>query len=132
VAARQGVGGAPALGNALEVWARVLSTPEPGRVILSAGKRDLSFDIDLPVPERWFRPGLHDAPQPIAGWHIGQLSDQHAFALGDPADDSRTELAAGDMIALGISHPCTTFDKWPVLLEVDADYAVVGALRTFF
>ncbi len=38
----------------------------------------------------------------------------------------------GDMVALGIAHPCTTFDKWDVLLVVDADMSVVDAVRTFF
>ncbi len=45
---RNRLGPAPRLLPALEVWARVLSTPEPGLAILSAGKRDLSYDIDLP------------------------------------------------------------------------------------
>jgi D-serine dehydratase len=36
------------------------------------------------------------------------------------------------MVALGIAHPCTTFDKWDVLLVVDADMSVVDAVRTFF
>ena len=35
---------------ALQVWAQVLSTPEPGLAILGAGKRDLPFDLGLPVP----------------------------------------------------------------------------------
>ncbi len=125
---------APALVPALHVWARVLSVPEPGLAILSAGKRDLSFDIDLPVPELVRRPGgspgAAAAPVPISGWSIVQLSDQHAFARSDATD--ATALHVGDIIALGISHPCTTFDKWPVLLEVDDDYRVVGGLRTFF
>jgi len=38
----------------------------------------------------------------------------------------------GDMVALGISHPCTTFDKWQVLCIVDDRYDVVSAVRTFF
>ncbi len=114
----------------MEVRARVLSHPESSRAILGAGKRDLSHDIDLPVPVKTFRPGTDTAPQPIHGWRIAQLSDQHAFALADP--DGATPLAIGDMVALGISHPCTTFDRWPLMYEVDDDYAVIGGLRTFF
>lgn len=128
VAAR---GEAPGLEPALEVWARVLSRPEPGLLVLSAGKRDLSHDIDLPGLKSWYRPGLHEAPQPTNGWRIVKLSDQHAHVVAGAPDDA-TPLAAGDMVALGISHPCTTFDKWRVLLEVDDDYRVTGGLKTFF
>lgn len=127
IAAREG--DAPRLANALNIWARVLSVPEPGRAILSAGKRDVSHDVDLPVPELVFRAGAHRTPQPIMGWTIAKLSDQHAFAEAAP---DATALRVGDLVALGISHPCTTFDKWHVLLEVDDDYRVVGGLKTFF
>lgn len=131
--AARGVGGAaPTLRPALEVWTRVLSTPEPGRAILSAGKRDLSFDIDLPVPLLWFRTGVHDRPQPLDGVALTRLSDQHAFVDIDRNGPPRPELAVGDFVALGISHPCTTFDKWPLLIEVDDAYTVVGGLRTCF
>ena len=50
---------------AIEVWAYVQSRPEPGRLLATMGKRDVSFDSGLPVPERWFRPGEHDAPEPL-------------------------------------------------------------------
>ena len=46
-----------------------------------------------------------------------------------PAD---APLKVGDMIGSGISHPCTTFDKWQLIAEVDDAYTVVGAIRTFF
>lgn len=130
VEARGALGAAPDLRPALEVWSRVLSCPEPGRAILSAGKRDVSFDIDLPVPVAWFRPGLHTTVQAMEGWRISQLSDQHAFALS--SGDAIAPLAVGDLVGLGISHPCTTFDKWPLLLEVDDAYRVIGGVRTFF
>lgn len=120
----------PALMPALLVWARVLSLPEPGLAILSAGKRDLSFDIDLPVPKLVQREGEAPALTAMNGWSIVQLSDQHAFARAQTAKAS--SLNVGDIVALGISHPCTTFDKWSVLLEVDDRYRVVGGLRTFF
>lgn len=121
-------GRAPDFEPALEVWAHVLSRPESRLAILSAGKRDVSFDIDLPVPMKWFRRGSMAKPAAVEGWSIFQLSDQHAF-MRVPADAS---VAVGDLVCLGISHPCTTFDKWPLLLEVDEDYRVVAGLRTFF
>jgi D-serine dehydratase len=67
-----------------------------------------------------------DAP---AGWKISALNDQHAYLHFDPA---ATAPRVGDRVALGISHPCTTFDKWPLLLAVDDDYAVRYAVNTFF
>src|SRR3546814_15027954 len=64
---------------ALEVWALVQSRPEPEKLILTAGKRDLSHDSDLPVPERWYRPGLHAAPQALPQGHaVVGLNDQPA------------------------------------------------------
>jgi D-serine dehydratase len=56
------------------------------------------------------------------------MNDQHAY-LDLPAD---SPLAVGDMIGLGISHPCLTFDKWQVIPVVDDSYNIVSAIRTFF
>lgn len=128
IAERAVLGPPPAFTNALEVWTRVQSLPEPGLAILSAGKRDLSHDIDLPRPLACH---TADGLGAITGWSVEKLSDQHAF-LRASAAAAATSLAVGDLVALGISHPCTTFDKWPLLLEVDDDYRVIGGLRTFF
>jgi D-serine dehydratase len=124
---RRAVGAVPELQSALEVWTQVLSRPEPELAILNAGKRDVSFDIHLPFAQAWFRAGMH-APRPLQGCSVSKLSDQHAFLRVPEA----SELRVGDFVALSISHPCTTFDKWPLLLEVDDDYTVVEGLRTFF
>jgi len=114
---------------ALEVWTMVQSRPEAEKAILTAGKRELSHDADLPVPERWFRPGLHETPQSLPPGHaVTGLNDQHAH-LALPA---ASPLRVGDMVALGISHPCTTFDKWQVMCVVNERYDVVSAIRTFF
>lgn len=114
---------------ALEVWAVVQSVPEPGRVILTMGKRDVSFDSGLPVAERWFRPGLHADPQPVGdGFEVVALNDQHAF-LDAPQDHP---LEVGDLVGFGISHPCTTFDRWGLIYVVDDGYRVTEAIRTFF
>ena len=114
---------------ALEVWAYVQSQPEPRRAFLTMGKRDSSYDSGFPVPLLWFRPGTHQRPQPVGPEHrITMLNDQHAWLElpeGSP-------LRVGDMVASGISHPCTTFDKWQVLFVVNDDYDVVSAVRTFF
>jgi D-serine dehydratase len=114
---------------ALEVWACVQSIPEPGLAIATAGKRDISYDTDLPLPEQWFRPGLHGRPQQLGeGFSVIGLNDQHAY-LRMPAD---SPLQVGDLVSFGISHPCTTFDKWQLLWVVDDDYRVSEAIRTFF
>ena len=114
---------------ALELWAYVQSRPESGRVIATFGKRDCSSDAGLPVPTRWFRPGVHRQPQSIPGLaRVTKLNDQHAYL--EVGVDS--PLAVGDMICVGISHPCTTFDKWQLLPVVNDDYDVISAVRTFF
>jgi D-serine deaminase-like pyridoxal phosphate-dependent protein len=57
-----------------------------------------------------------------------RLDDQHCYLelLGG------TELAPGEALCLGVSHPCTAFDKWRVIPVVDDDYRVVDAIHTFF
>jgi D-serine deaminase-like pyridoxal phosphate-dependent protein len=99
----------------------VLSTPEPGLAICGFGKRDTSFDVDLPVPLR--RLGT-DAP--LHGAAVVKLNDQHAFVRYEG------ELAVGDVVVFGLSHPCTVFDKWPLIPLLDDADAVVGAVRTYF
>jgi D-serine dehydratase len=120
----------PGLRAALEVWAYVQSRPDPTKALLTMGRRDVSFDVRLPQPLGWFRPGGGAAlPQPLGPGHVVTgLNDQHCH-LTLPAD---SPLAYGDMVAFGISHPCTTFDKWQVLCVVNDRYDIVDAVRTFF
>jgi D-serine deaminase-like pyridoxal phosphate-dependent protein len=123
-----GAGGrtGPALTPAFELWAQVLSRPEPGLALLCAGRRDVAFDAGMPVPLRVRRRGgQQDGPQ---GMRVTRLDDQHAY-LTVPGE---SELAPGDLLCLGISHPCTTFDKWRVIPVVDDNYQVVDAIHTFF
>jgi len=119
----------PGLQNAVEVWSYVQSRPEPTRAVLSFGRRDAGFDCGLPQPLAWHRPGSTGTPQPLPAGHVlAGLNDQHAL-LDLPTD---SPLAVGDLVACGISHPCTTFDKWQFLPVVDDGYHVVGGVRTFF
>jgi D-serine dehydratase len=114
---------------ALELWATVQSTPEPGLAIATMGKRDVSHDLGLPLARQWFRPGLHQRPQDLGpGFQVSGLYDQHT-CLKVPTD---SPLRVGDLVSFGISHPCTTFDKWRLLYVVDDDYTVTEAIRTFF
>ncbi|MDF2995023.1 MAG: hypothetical protein K0R27_660 [Xanthobacteraceae bacterium] len=115
--------------HALEVWAYVQSRPEAEKAILAMGKRDVSYDSRMPEPLYWHRPGRAGPPLPIPERHaVAGLNDQHCHLIL-PAD---SPLQVGDMVAFGISHPCTTFDKWQVIPVVGDDYVVVDAIRTFF
>jgi D-serine deaminase-like pyridoxal phosphate-dependent protein len=116
----------PALAPALELWATVLSRPEPGLVVASAGRRDVGFDQGLPVPVRIRQTGGRETP--AGPLRVTKLDDQHAH-LSVPEE---SPLAPGDLICLGISHPCTTFDKWRVIPVVDEEYRVIDAIHTFF
>jgi D-serine dehydratase len=120
--------GGEGLRPALEVWSMVQSRPEPQLAILTMGKRDASYDIDLPIPLASHRPGPGVPRALPPGCSIVKMNDQHAY-LQLPAG---FELEVGDLVGCGISHPCTTFDKWPLLLAVDDDYGVRYAINTFF
>ncbi|WP_397532733.1 alanine racemase [Roseateles sp.] len=122
---------ASSLRPALEVWTQVLSCPEPGLALLNAGRRDVGFDQGWPLPV-WHLPQAPAAarnPAP-AGWAITGLNDQHAYLRWDA--DSVVGPAVGDRVALGPSHPCTTFDKWAWMAVVDDDDRVVDAITTQF
>jgi D-serine dehydratase len=115
---------------ALEVWAQVQSVPEPRRALLSMGKRDVGFDAGLPIPQYWYRPGSGmEGPEPMPpGYRTAALNDQHCH-LELPAGN---DLRVGDLVGFGIGHPCTTFDRWSLLLAVDEKYRVIKAVKTFF
>jgi D-serine deaminase-like pyridoxal phosphate-dependent protein len=125
-----GRGDGPSLRAALEVWGVVLSRPEPTRALVGLGKRDVSHDVEPPIPLHAATPGrpagaLRDVRDVL---RIVALNDQHAW-VDLPADDP---LAVGDLVGCGISHPCTTLDKWRLIPVVDAGYRVVDAVHTFF
>jgi D-serine dehydratase len=113
---------------ALQVWAYIQSVPEERRAIVGLGKRDVSFDLNLPIPKRRFRPG-DQTPTPVpAHWTVTKIMDQHAYLQLRKGDDARV----GDMVGFDISHPCLTFDRWRVLPVLNSDYQVVDFVETFF
>src|SRR5205823_1906627 len=68
---------------ALQAWGAVLSRPERALAIVGLGKRDVSHDIDLPLPRLVHgRGGLRRA----TGMSVTGLNDQHAY-VQLPADD---------------------------------------------
>ena len=114
---------------ALEVWTSVQSRHDATKAIVSMGRRDIGTDAGWPIPTLWFRPGAMEAPQPVPVGHaLEGMNDQHSHLVLPPG----SPLAVGDMVAFGMGHPCTTFDKWDNILMVGPGYDVVGALRTFF
>ncbi len=118
---------------ALEVWSMVQSRPEPTLAILGMGKRDASYDVDLPIPVYAHRPGTPSVPATLpAECSIEKMNDQHAYLRLPQGHALCTTLAVGDLVGCGISHPCTTFDKWALLLGVDDDYNVRYGVNTFF
>jgi D-serine dehydratase len=120
---------ASSLRPAIEVWAMAQSRPEPGLAILTCGKRDISHDLDLPIALFHCARG-QTTPQAIPdGWKLTDLNDQHAY-LHFPERDPGP--AVGDLIGLGISHPCTTFDKWRWLPIINDHYDVIDAVSTRF
>lgn len=109
------------LENALEIRCDVQSRPEPTLILANAGKRDLSHDSGMPSV---LDIAGHDPRQ----FRVERLSDQHAH-IRCPADCA---VATGDRISLGVSHPCTTFDKWRILFQIDDEGLVRSAISTFF
>ena len=113
------------LAAALEIWAQVLSAPEPGLAFAGMGKRDAPFDEGLPVPLEIRGPD--GTVRPADGLRVTKLNDHHTYLTVEG-----TELVPGDLIRFGISHPCTAFDKWRDIPVVDADRRVVDVLHTYF
>jgi D-serine dehydratase len=131
LAAREGGKPGDGLRPALEIWTTVLSRPEPNLAILAMGKRDASHDLGLPLPIAAHRPGAGGGALALPqGAVIDKMNDQHAY-LRWP-EGAEAGLQVGDLVGCGISHPCTTFDKWPVMLLVDDTYQVLQAINTFF
>lgn len=113
----------PGLRAALTVRAAVVSAPEPGTVVVGAGKRDLPYDVEPPVVV-----AVHDATgraKAPAG-KVRALYDQHTVLTG--ADD----LTVTDVVTFGISHPCSAFDRWPAYVVTDGNGQQVDVWTTRF
>ncbi|MFG2334596.1 amino acid deaminase [Streptomyces sp. NPDC048604] len=115
-----------ALQPAFRLWSQVISRPTPEQAFTNAGKRDAAYDLHLPEAQVVRSPDgeIRDA----AGITVTGLSDQHAWLRTDPT----AQLQVGDWVGMGLSHPCTSFDKWQLIPVVEADGTVVEFIRTFF
>ena len=113
---------------ALRLYASVVSTPEPGLAILGFGKRDAPYDIDLPIPLAVRRrTNCPTGPSEVLrGVRVLRCNDQHAFV------EHAGELAVGDQVVFGLSHPCTAFDKWSLVPVLDDEEHVIDLVTTQF
>ncbi|TKF05386.1 amino acid deaminase [Vibrio kanaloae] len=113
------------LESALEVWAYVISRPEPTKLVVGLGKRDVAFDAGLPIAERGYRNGESIS---VKGLTSTAVMDQHTFV----ETDGSSEIEVGDMIAFSTSHPCLTFDKWRYIAISDDEHQVTNWVETCF
>lgn len=114
-----------ALEPAFRLWTQVVSRPSSEQAFTNAGKRDAAYDLDLPFAQVVRRDG---GERPATGISVTGLSDQHAWLR----TTGEAELEVGDWVGLGLSHPCTSFDKWVLIPVAEADGTVVDYIRTFF
>ncbi|MGW5129947.1 amino acid deaminase [Streptomyces sp. NPDC004135] len=114
-----------ALEPAFRLWTQVVSRPSAEQAFVNAGKRDAAYDLDLPFAQVIRRDG---AERPATGVSVTALSDQHAWL----STTAEADLRVGDWVGLGLSHPCTSFDKWQLIPVAEADGTVVDYVRTFF
>ncbi|MER5984930.1 alanine racemase [Streptomyces sp. NPDC001787] len=112
---------------AFRLWAQVVSRPTGEQAFLNAGKRDAAYDLDLPEAQV-VRSGRDGSVRPATGLTVTGLSDQHTWVRTEPG----AELEVGDWVGMGLSHPCTSFDKWQLIPLVTADGTVTDYIRTFF
>ncbi|MEG3630542.1 amino acid deaminase [Streptomyces poriticola] len=119
------VPGEGALEPAFRLWTQVVSRPSAEQAFTNAGKRDAAYDLHLPFAQVVRR---GEDERPATGIEVTALSDQHAWLRTGPEAD----LEVGDWLGLGLSHPCTSFDKWQLIPVAEADGTVVDYVRTFF
>ena len=117
----------PPFQGAIEVIGQVLSRPEPDLALLDVGRRDASYDSGLPRPLHWQRCSGDRAAAP-SHWTVTAIMDHHAYLAVAPDD----QVAVGDFVGLGISHPCTTLDRWRLIPEITQDGTVVDVIATDF
>jgi D-serine deaminase-like pyridoxal phosphate-dependent protein len=118
------IDGTPPFRSALRAWAQVTSRPTADLALLTMGKRDVPYDIGLPVPQL-IRTSAGTAP--LTGCAVTDINDQHTFL------NANGGVEVGDWVGFGLSHPCTTFDKWQLIPVIEADgETVIDLIRTYF
>lgn len=107
---------------ALELWAEVLSVPEPAVVVVGAGRRECPDDSGGPVMLRAFRAG---APLDLRRATAVRMFDHHTVF------SSAGDLEVGDVVVLGISHPCSAFSRWRLLPLLDDEDVVAELVHSY-
>ena len=115
-----------ALHPAFRLWAQVVSRPSAEQAFVNAGKRDAAYDLDLPEAQV-VAPRRRRAVRPPAS-----RSPASPTSTAGSARPPEADLQVGDWVGMGLSHPCTSFDKWQLIPLVEADGTVVDYIRTFF
>ncbi|MDT0409255.1 MULTISPECIES: amino acid deaminase [Streptomyces] len=116
-----------ALHPAFRLWAQVVSRPSAEQAFVNAGKRDAAYDLDLPEAQA-VRDARTGEVRGAGGIAVSGLSDQHGWVRTEP----EAALEVGDWLGMGLSHPCTSFDKWQLIPVATADGTVTDYVRTFF
>ena len=101
---------------AVTIRAVVLSAPEPGTVVVGAGKRELPHDAGMPTVL-----SATDACGVIiqeAGGVVAAMFDHHTVLT------SATGLGVTDVVEFGVSHPCSAFARWDGFLVTRAGTVV--------
>jgi len=124
---RNAGGDRPQFVPAADGWARVLSRPEPQLALLDGGKRDFPYDEGLPVCVSC-GPTISVAGQSLVDRPVTAMNDQHSFVSVEAG-----ELPVGALVRLGLSHPCTMFDKWRLVPVIkDDSNLVIDVIETYF
>lgn len=113
----------PGLVPAVTVQALVVSAPEPGLVVIGAGRRELPHDAGLPTVLAVTT--AHGGRRPETTAKVQTLFDHHAVLAG------ASDLKVSDIVELGISHPCSVFSRWDDYLVTRAG-ETIGVWETGF
>lgn len=111
----------------LSIWVEILSRPEKGLAIAGFGHREAANDMGLPIVRRAFRDGV-PVDLGAALPDVLKLNDHHAFLTGEGVD----ALRVGDIIEVGICHPCTTLQRWRLVYGIGDDHRIEHAFATCF
>lgn len=114
------------IGPTLSIWAEILSRPERGLAIAGFGHREAPNDLGLPVIKNVFRNGVLLKLNSTV--EVARLNDHHAFLSGSAIE----QIEVGDVVEVGICHPCTTLQRWRLVLGARHGHAIERAFATFF
>jgi D-serine dehydratase len=82
------------------------------------------YDVALPTVLGYRREGR--AEWSGTGITVLRLNDQHAYL------SHLDVLHVGDIVRCGVAHPCTAFDRWPLVAVLDDNDRVIDAVTTMF